>query len=447
MVWQNAAPVFAAGAFIPGGARFSVLGMSSIPVRRPLGSTWLLRLRWLAVIGQVVTCVVATVWLGAKLPLGVLAACLLVTAGTNLWVGRMVARSGRMGTGLAWSLVWLDIVTLTVMLYWTGGAQNPFTAFYLLHITIAAILLPPAGAWGSVVLAMAGYGLLFVSPHELVSESGGTCCETHSAHLQGMLLALGLAGGLITFFVGKLSAELVRREAELAEARMQAVREERFASLATLAAGVAHELATPLGTIAVVAKEIEIAQRGAAGDFPEMRVIRAEVERCRAVLERMGARASQGPGEGMATLRVGEVPGRLRDYVSPDVWSRVDFELGKGGRFRVPLEPFLQSLAVLLKNGVEASGRDGRVALRAGEEGGEVIFEVRDAGEGMSVEVRKRAGEPFFTTKEPGRGMGLGLFLVRMFVERVRGRLLVESTPGQGSVVRLVVPGASEAAG
>lgn len=404
----------------------------------PVGIGWLLRLRALAVLGQALTCVGAAVFLDVRVPVAVLAPCLLVTVATNLWATWRLRRDGRVPAALPAGLVMLDTVTLTLMLFVTGGAESPFTVFYLLHVTIAAMVLRPRAAWACVAGAALGYGALFFSPFPLRSAEGLVLGEPRPAYLQGMLVSLVVAGGFLAFFVGKLRAELERREAELAAARLQRVRDERFASLATLAAGVAHELATPLATIAVVAGEMTEAGTDPAADA---QLIRAEVERCRDVLRRLSDQATNRSGDEMTPLRLGELPGRLAAFASEAVLSRVDFECAEPERaVVVPTEALLQALAVVVKNGVEASPPGGRVRLRAEVGAGEVTFEVTDRGPGMPAEVSARVGEPFFTTKGPGRGMGLGLFLVRMFAERVHGRLALESTPGAGTTVRLTVP-------
>lgn len=414
------------------------------PVSPPPGLRWLVRLRWLALVGQAVTVAGAILGMGARVPLEVLGPCMGVTAATNAWVSWRIWSKQSLPAGTAPALVALDVVTLTVMLFWTGGAQSPFAVFYLLHVTIAAILLSPLAAAGCVVLAAAGFAGLFASPYALAEMGGRVAENPTAAQAKGLAVALVVAGGFLAFFAGKLRAELVRREAELAEARMQRVRDERFASLVTLSAGVAHELATPLATIAVAARELESGRCGVCGEaaaLDDARLIRAEVERCRGVIEKLSDQATQGSGDEMGVLPLAELRTRLAEFASAEVLRRVEVMVTPpDAAVLVPVEPLLQAVAVLLKNGVEADPRGGRVTLRVECGQAELQCEVRDQGEGMTPEVQARAGEPFFTTKEPGRGMGLGLFLVRMFTERVGGTFAIESLSGRGTIARLVVP-------
>jgi two-component system sensor histidine kinase RegB len=406
------------------------------------GLQWLIRLRWLALAGQCVLFLAGAVFLGIDLPLSIVLPALAVTTVSNLFVTSKFKKFPQ--TQSCAALLVLDTLTLTVLLYWLGGAHNPFTAFYLLHITIAAVLLPVAWTWIGVALCAGCYGLLFWSPHEIKSASGISCCESFDSHLQGMLLAMVLVGICIAYFVGQLKSALTKREAELVEARMQALRNEKFAGLATLAAGVAHELATPLSTIAVLSADLEDQANSphqSDGFIADARLIRQEVERCRSILEKLGANTTDRIGENPQSLPLGEIAGRLRGFLSPSNYQRLIVEnVTPEANLFVPVSTLLQSLAVLIKNACEADEIGRPVRLRIGVENDILKAAVQDEGVGMAEEVAARAGEPFFTTKPPGQGMGLGLFLARMFAERMKGRLTIRSVPNKGSTVCLEFP-------
>ncbi|HRJ71127.1 MAG TPA: ATP-binding protein [Terrimicrobiaceae bacterium] len=406
------------------------------------GLRWLIRLRWLALAGQGVLFLVGAAALRIDFPLGIVIPCLAITAASNLLVS---VRGDRFPETAACALLLLlDTLTLTVLLYWLGGAHNPFTAFYVLHITIAALLLPALWTWLGVGICAMGYGLLFASPHPIESAAGISCCGSFDFHLQGMLLAMVLVGMCIAFFVGQLKAALARREAELHEARVRAVQNEKFAGLATLAAGVAHELATPLSTIAVISSDLgerACSQCRHSGCLTDAELIRSEVERCRSILEKLGESTTDNIGENAQAVALGSLPGRLRGFLSEQNFQRLAVDVPSPGiELFVPITTLLQSLAVLVKNACDAdeSGRPVRLTLTASR--GRVTARVEDQGAGMTPEVSARAGEPFFTTKEPGRGMGLGLFLVRMFAERMKGSLVIHSVPSRGSTVCLEFP-------
>ena len=401
------------------------------------GLLWLIRLRWFALGGEVLVCLAAWGLFHIALPVTVLAACLGWLLASNLaleWGKRRLVLPERI---VCPALIFTDTLVMTVMLYWAGGAHNPFTALYLLHITLAAILLRPWLAWISVLWCAGCYAVLFGSPHELQSTQGGTCCVSFAFHLQGMWLGMLLTGAFIALFVSRLSEDLARQ-------RREAERNRHFASLATLAAGVAHELATPLGTIAVVSSDFErqICKVCQDGDYrTDARLIRTEVERCREILEKLRDQTTQGVGEPAVAVELAGVPALLAPYLKPEHLARLKCQTEAAqGSLLAPQTALLQSLAVLVKNACEADALGGAVLLRIMMTGNLVRFTVSDQGAGMDAETVERACEPFFTTKAPGEGMGLGLFLVRTFVERVHGRLEIDSTPGRGTVVGLEIP-------
>jgi two-component system sensor histidine kinase RegB len=223
-------------------------------------------------------------------------------------------------------------------------------------------------------------------------------------------------------------------------------RREKLASLATLAAGAAHELGTPLSTIALAAKELEHAlERGAAGGtaIADAKLIREEVDRCRAILAQMGAEAGASPGEAMERITVSRLLERA--VASAGRSERIQVYLEEAvaqTELLVPARAVAQALQAVLHNALQASV-DAPISVRALSEPHGVRVDVEDRGPGMSPEVLARAGEPFFTTREPGRGMGLGLFLTRSVLEQLGGRFALESAPARGTTARLTLPTAA----
>jgi two-component system sensor histidine kinase RegB len=397
-----------------------------------LNLLWLLRLRWVAIAG-------------ISLPLLPLAVILLAEVVTNLlltaWARGVVLVPEWVPAGI----MAMDVVLLTLLLSLTGGAFNPFSFLYLVHIALAAVVLRSHFTWALVGLALAGFGALFMLPEgsPAHSASGDAHADHLRRHLEGMWVAFGVAAGFIVYFVQRVRRALAERESELVAARNLTARNEKFASLATLAAGAAHELSTPLSTIAVVAKELErqLEHDGSSDAVADVRLIREQVTRCRDILHQMAADAGDAQGEGLADITVADLVSNALDGAAES--SRIVVTLpdaARDERLHVPPRAVAQALRGVLNNAVQASGIAQPVTLRIVRTAEGWRFEVRDAGSGMSADVLRRAGEPFFTTKSPGRGMGLGLFLTRAVLSRLGGRLELDSTPGQGTAATLVLP-------
>lgn len=408
--------------------------------------SWLVRLRWGAVTGQLVTVLVVDRIMHIHLPMPPLLAIISFAALSNAACALWVRHQDRVGEAAATAILVLDVLLLTALLSLTGGPFNPFSFLYLVHIALAAVVLSERATWGLVVLSLTCFGSLFLLPVQgPVDHSDPHMHGEHlRMHLEGMWVAFGVAAGFIVYFVQRVTRALAVREQELSQARAVQERSEKFASLVTLAAGAAHELATPLSTIAVVSKELErmleVECAGAAVD--DARLIRGEVERCRKILSQMTAAAGESMGEAARPTRLGDlIDSAVRSSAQP---ARVDVEGDAAADFDgslcLPREAVARAIANAINNALQASPEESRVTVRVARAAGFVQIAVRDRGSGMSADVRRRVGEPFFTTKPPGQGMGLGIFLARAVLTRLGGAVEFASEQGRGTTVTLLLP-------
>ena len=415
-----------------------------IPERNWVNIQWLARLRWAQIAGQSLTVLVAQFLLEGKLPitslLGVISVGLVSNLGVELYFFGDRKTKAPARPVHEWQialLMMLDIAILTGLLYLSGGPHNPFGLLYVVQIALATVLLHARWPWILTGLSFVGFGILLLTHRPL--EIG----EDNRA--VGVWVALGVASAFVVHFLLRITASLAEREAELTQARGLAARQERLASLATMAAGAAHELSTPLGTVALAAKELERAL--AKIDDPkapelagDARLIREEVGRCRAILEQMQQGAGT-VGESVTPTTIAELldEAMVGTRPAPTVHRDVSSELA-GAKLRLPPRAVSQALRSLITNAQDASPQGATVVVSVRQDEQGFAIAIRDRGPGIPAEVLARIGEPFFTTKAPGRGMGLGLFLARAVIEGVGGALEIDSTPGQGTEVSVRLP-------
>jgi two-component system, sensor histidine kinase RegB len=326
----------------------------------------------------------------------------------------------------------------------SGGPFNPFTALYLVNIVLAALVLSKTRQWVQLFASMLGFASLFlvekVAPAtwELPNHQ-----ELMRLHLTGMWLAFVVAAAFIVSFVQRLLTSLRNREAELTEARRLSAQHEKLAALTTLAAGAAHELATPLGTIAITSHEMlraldTLAVPDSLRD--DAKLVREQVERCRAILQSMSASSGELKGETTTTFSVDT----WLDEATADLTGRERVVLPGASPLQVtgPRAALTQALRNLVKNALEASS--GPVFLEATHTSRTFTMSVRDRGPAIDANVVSRWGEPFFTTKQVGKGMGLGVFLARTLAQQLGGSLTFHSAPGQGTTASFSLPTLAE---
>ena len=420
---------------------------ASVATAPKIGLAWLVRLRWLAIAGQLVIVGMAELALSVSLPLSLTAGLISVTALSNLGLTAWLRNAEPSARALV-AVLLLDVTTLTGLLLTAGGPSNPFSVFYLVHVALAALLLAPRSAWLVAGLTSLAFAALFVLPsHTIDPHAMHMYHGASNMHLQGMWLAYSLAAGFVVHFVSRVASALQAREHELFELQRSAVRRERLASLSTLAAGAAHELGTPLSTIALVAKELEHAlSKGASGAdalLPDVRLIRQEVERCREILQQMAARAGEGAGEMLAQVSVRGVERDLSEALGSGAGKLAFEREGELSELVAPKQLLVQVLVNLVRNAFDAQAETGstdpvRVLTRL--DVNRAAFEIFDSGPGIPAHAVARIGEPFFTTKAAGHGLGLGVFLARAFAEKMGGELTLAARPGGGTVARLTVP-------
>jgi two-component system sensor histidine kinase RegB len=253
-----------------------------------------------------------------------------------------------------------------------------------------------------------------------------------------MWLAFVGTAAAIAFLATRFVRLLERRDAEMAQLRDRAARQTRAESLATAVAGTAHELSSPLATVAVAAHELEAALRRRADALDlvdDAKLIRSQVDRCRVILNQMAGRFAGPSGEGPTSTTVERVIASSLARLDDNA-NRVHVNVPGGLDVIWPVQAIEMALLNLVRNALQASPSS--VSITVASAGSEIRISVTDSGAGMREGTLSRAGEPFFTTRADG--MGLGLFVSRSTVESLGGRLLLESNVGIGTTATVILP-------
>jgi two-component system sensor histidine kinase RegB len=408
---------------------------------------WLVSARWVGCLAQAATVVAGHGLLAVSPPVPTVAMVLAFSLGSNAaahwWIRHRTTHFATLVAGL----ILIDIALLTFLLASSGGVLNPLSIMYLVYITLAAVMLGSGWTWAVTAICTGLFALLFYVPRATFDANVDmtTHMEAMRLHVVSMWWSFLLAAAVTAYFGSRLSRRLDAQDAELAAARRESERHHRLAALTTLAAGAAHELSTPLGTIAIATEALEGSLRRTDADdrvLDDLALIRRELGRCRQTLDRMSFEAGQAVGEVFAPARAADIIQEAMSRVPQGDARRILIKGNTDVSVIAPREALAQALANLLRNALESDATQDHVVLTVDSHAGGARFTVADRGIGMPPDVLERAGEPFFTTKPPGRGMGLGVFLTRAVVEQLGGHFSVASTPGTGTVAVIELPSA-----
>jgi two-component system sensor histidine kinase RegB len=401
----------------------------------------LIQLRWIAVLGQVVTILIVHYGLDIPLPLSqmasVIGALLALNGVSEFWLRRHLNVSNQ---ALFIALL-LDVAALTVQLYFSGGATNPFTALYLLQIALAAVLLTTRGAWLVVaVTCVAFIGLIRINQPLAVQPADSLL----KLQIFGTFVCFALGAVLLVIFVTRVSRNLSERDTHLANLKRQAAEEDHIVRLGLLASGAAHELGTPLASVSVILGDWrrmpEIAENPEM--LQELQEMQAAIRRCKTILRGILLSAGEARGEAPAVTTLHRFLGEIaREWSDGRPSGTLQYHAGSGALGEdvaiVSDQALKQVVTNLLDNAFEVS--PGWIRLNAERRGDMLRIEVADLGPGFPANVLENFGKPYQSTK--GRpGAGLGLFLVVNVIRKLGGTVSAHNRPDGGATVTVELP-------
>jgi len=414
--------------------------------RRNVRLDTLVRLRWLAITGQ--TIAVLGVYYGLDFPLPIYAclAVIALAAWLNVALRLRFHMTQRLDPDRAAWLLAFDIAELAVLLFLTGGLQNPFAFLFLGPVLLSATALPPRFTLmlGAFAVACAT-ALVFV--HFPLPWSGEDPLRLPPIYMMGVWLSILLAIGFIGVYAWQITEESRQLADALAATELVLAREQHLSQLDGLAAAAAHELGTPLSTIAVIAKELENAIRADSPQGEDVKLLREQAIRCRDILAKLTELSSSGePFDRMPLTAL------LEEVVAPHRNFGVAIEVALSGERRA--EPtgarnpaILYGLGNLLENAVDFARERVVVGAQWNEDAVEVS--ISDDGPGFAPEIMARIGEPYVTSRrvnaetaaeEPaGLGLGLGFFIAKTLLERSGASITFENNalPEHGAIVHV----------
>ena len=346
----------------------------------------------------------------------------------------------------------IDVFALSALLYFSGGSTNPFVSLYLLPLTITAAVLPWVYTWLMAATTIGFYSLL-VFKHVPLPHDHNEHMSEFDLHVSGMWLAFVLSTTLISWFVVKMSGSIRERDKDLSEIREQALRDEQLIALGTMAAGAAHELGTPLATMAIVSKEIQNDHIENQDLQKSMHILRDQINQCKHTLTELLADAGQS--------RTEDASGQTVDLFLQDILEKwrlmrptVKFTYVCNGNLPAPsiinTQPLSQSILNLLNNAADASTETSIINSSTGISVENIIInsdwnkkelrlEILDFGKGLSEEALERAGQAFFTSKDE-HGFGIGLFLANANIERYGGSVHLTNYEKGGACTQVILP-------
>jgi two-component system sensor histidine kinase RegB len=430
---------------------------------------WLFILRNMLIVAASLLLIISVYGLNIKLPEGQLWMVIVSIISVNIYTSLRLQTEDPVSELEIFSQLTVDVLAIAAFMYLTGGASNPIIWVFLLPLIVAAIMLPQTYAWYMVIVTTSMYTILIayniplpsIEPHMpdparlqsddmahysmLLNAYAASDRHYYDLHMFGMWFGFVFSAGLVAFFVVELAKTLKIQERSLAIARENALRDERVIALGTLAASAAHDMGTPLGTIAIVAHELR--QEYPQHRFPDLHekidIMQQQVDRCKKALSVMSASAGEIRAESGSVMRVTayldnvinlwrtqKSAAKLNLFIDPDNVDEAEI---------IAERTLTHALINILNNAAEASGDNRKgIEFHAIWDLQLMHIKIRDYGPGFPPEMVGSAGrQPLISKKH---GLGVGLFLTYSAIHRLGGTIQLYNVEPHGACVDITLP-------
>ncbi len=407
------------------------------------------RLRWLAVLGQLIAVGVVTGMYGFPMPVGSCLILISLSAWLNVFLSIRYPARHRLSITFATSLLAYDVLQLAGLLYLTGGIQNPFMILMVVPVAVSAGTLPTRS---TILLGLTTFAaaIFLVTQYYPLPWFEGERLDLPRHYKMGMLAALAATTVFMAFYTWRISKEARQMSAALAATDMVLASEQRLHALDGLAAAAAHELGTPLSTIVLVSKELQRELGGSRYD-EDLELLRSQAVRCREILQKLTRKPDeQDPMHTSVSIReildestaAHRVSGKRIKITANPVMGAED--KGRDEPIGERRPGVIYGLGNIIENAVDFA--KSTVDIDAKWSGAEVAVTISDDGPGFAPELMDTIGEPYissrrFDPKKQGghSGLGLGFFIAKTLLERSGASVTYanRSEPGTGAVIRV----------
>lgn len=400
----------------------------------------LVQLRWIAVVGQVVTIGTAHLGFGIPLPLFQMFGVLIFLCIFNLLCTVRPRLPHRVTNGELFFALLVDVGTLTIQLYLSGGATNPFISLYLLQVILGAVLLRAWAVWAMVALTGASFIVLTVDYRPLAIRLDDAA-PLLQPYIEGTLVCFALNAALLVIFITRINRNLRARDARLADLRARAVEEENIVRMGLLASGAAHELGTPLSTMSVILGDWRHMPVLAANEelLEEIDEMQAQMARCKRIVSGVLQSAGETRGESAVgtTLRT-FLDQLVEEWRTLHGACELAYDNDFGADIAIVSDSVIKQMIYnVLDNAWEASPH--WIGLQVRHDADSLRLVVTDRGAGFSPEMLNSVGKPYRSSKGTP-GAGLGLFLVSNVARTLKGSVAAQNLADGGAAVTILLP-------